>query len=164
MRALLLRLKPGFHYPSWRPVNSASGNARPSTRPVLTGNGNRSPVNSGRYLGRSTRVVETGLESVSGFDVRACVSFTLTIAYMHGVHCLIYMYLPKLLTTIAFFVYTHTRDVCRHLSCIATVLVYYGLKKKPLKVGFFVFMVFYRYCCLFIWIMRLNHTVIISLL
>jgi len=40
-------VKPGFHYPSWRPVNSASGNARPSTRPVLTGNGNRSPVNSG---------------------------------------------------------------------------------------------------------------------
>ena len=67
-------LKPGFHYPSWRPVltarvdrwpvsitrqhgpcwwpvNSTSGNARPSTRPVLTGNGNRSPVNSGRQLG-----------------------------------------------------------------------------------------------------------------
>ena len=37
-------LKPGFHYPSWRPINSASGNACPST---LTGNGNRSPVNSG---------------------------------------------------------------------------------------------------------------------
>ena len=34
-------LKPCFHYSSWRPVNSASGNARPSTRPVLTGNGNR---------------------------------------------------------------------------------------------------------------------------
>ena len=41
----------GFHYPSTRPVNSASGNARLSTRPVLTGNGNRSPVNSGRQLG-----------------------------------------------------------------------------------------------------------------
>jgi len=39
-----------FHYPSWRPVNSASGNVRPSTQPVLTGNGNRSPVNSGRQL------------------------------------------------------------------------------------------------------------------
>jgi len=71
----LLSLKPGFHYPSWRPeltarvdgdrfplpVNTGcvdgcafplavlmSGNARPSTRPVLTGNGYRSPVNSGR--------------------------------------------------------------------------------------------------------------------
>ena len=41
----------GFHYPSTRPVNSASENARPSTRPVLTGNGNRSPANSGRQLG-----------------------------------------------------------------------------------------------------------------
>ena len=37
--------------PCWRPVNSASGNARPSTRPVLTGNENRSPVNLGRQLG-----------------------------------------------------------------------------------------------------------------
>ena len=69
-----IQLKPGFHYPSWRPeltarvdawpvsitrqhgscwrpINSASGNARPSTRPVLTGNGNRWPVNSGRQLG-----------------------------------------------------------------------------------------------------------------
>ena len=44
------KVKPGFHYPSWRPVNSASENARPSTRPVLTGNGNRSLVNSGRQL------------------------------------------------------------------------------------------------------------------
>jgi len=70
-----MSLKPGFHYPSWRPeltarvdgwpvsitrtpVNSASGNARPSTRPVLTGNGNRSPVN--RQLGPLTRAVNSG--------------------------------------------------------------------------------------------------------
>ena len=38
------RIKPGFHYPSWR----VTGFHYPSTRPVLTGNGNRSPVNSGR--------------------------------------------------------------------------------------------------------------------
>jgi len=37
-------LKPGFHYPSWRP--EVTGFHYPSTRPVLTGNGNRSPVNS----------------------------------------------------------------------------------------------------------------------
>ena len=36
----------GFHYPSTRPVNSASGNTLLSTRPVLTGNGNQSPVSS----------------------------------------------------------------------------------------------------------------------
>ena len=39
-------IKPGFHYPSWRAVNTARVDG-----PVLTGNGNRSPVNSGRQLG-----------------------------------------------------------------------------------------------------------------
>ena len=38
----MVRVKPGFHYPSWR----VTGFHYPSTRPVLTGNGNRSPVNS----------------------------------------------------------------------------------------------------------------------
>ena len=47
-------LKPGFHYPSWRPeltgdqfplpVNSASANARPSTRPVNSASGNAHPA------------------------------------------------------------------------------------------------------------------------
>ena len=37
---------------------------RPCWRPELTGYGNRSPVNSGRQLGPSTRVVETGLYSL----------------------------------------------------------------------------------------------------
>ena len=61
------KVKPGFHYPSWRvtgfhylcwrthvstsrvdgPSTWLVQTARPSTRPVLTGNGNRSPVNSG---------------------------------------------------------------------------------------------------------------------
>ena len=74
-------VKPGFHYPSWRPeltgdrfqlpVNTGRVDGRafplaeltghvddPSTRlvetraPVLTGNGNRSPVNSGVNSGR----------------------------------------------------------------------------------------------------------------
>jgi len=48
----LFRLKPGFHYPSWRPELTGDRfplpvNALPSTRPVLTGNGKRSPVNWG---------------------------------------------------------------------------------------------------------------------
>jgi len=61
------RRKPCFHYrrvdrPCWWPVNSRLvETARPSTRPLLTGNRNWSPVNSGRGLGPSTRVVETGL-------------------------------------------------------------------------------------------------------
>ena len=67
---LTLTLKPGFHYPSWRPeltalvdgwlVSITREHGRvdgrpvstsrvdgPCWRPVLTGNGNRSPVNSG---------------------------------------------------------------------------------------------------------------------
>ena len=83
----------GFHYPSTRPVISASGNACPSTRPVNSASGNACPstwpVNSAsgnacpstrpvntarvdghwrpvtRQLGPSTRVVETGLKSHS---------------------------------------------------------------------------------------------------
>ena len=59
-----VRVKPGFHYPSWRPKLTARVGGRPVStsrvdrscwRPVLTGNGNRSPstrtVNSGRQLG-----------------------------------------------------------------------------------------------------------------
>jgi len=44
-------LKPGFHYPSWRPE--------------LTGDRFPLPVNTGRQHGPSTRVVETGLNNVS---------------------------------------------------------------------------------------------------
>jgi len=77
---LRLTLKPGFHYPSWRP--KLTGDRSPL--PVNTGRVDGHPVSTSRVDGPSTRLVKPGLTpTLTLTDTRGPV-LTIMLGYRDG--------------------------------------------------------------------------------
>ena len=114
------RVKPGFHYPRWRPELTGdrfslpviTRRARVSTsrvdvRPVW-------PVNSDRYLGPSARVVETGLYC------RDCTNNHCSLVTC----CCYFITLYQWLLFVAVFIYSSQYCHCQLMRIKLTIILY----------------------------------------